>query len=299
MKKENVEFLKELQRKLNTQDPCGQASPIFWVIRQKERVWEKDLEDDYDTVAYYHDGDICEIKEMQDILNLEEDMSNSLEGISGSDAWRKEEILSNFKTLKEELERTDIFTDIDPDILKDIFSNMYYADTKGEDWNEDNILYGHYEHVIAPNTMFLTLEAAQQHCRNNSYHYLDGRPYSMTAWRSPQVDKLLEILKTEDFDNSKEDEIDPKPIYIDRLGLQHLRSFILLHIIDGALFLKNLEEKGVSVWNDEVTTSMDSLGNESRFIICNSEQMTNEECEKTVRTLNILLDCNWEFKEKI
>lgn len=299
MKKENIEFLKELQKELTTQDTCYQASPRFWVVRTKERVWEKDTEEDYDIIAYYHDGEIYEMTEMQDILDLEESMMYSLENISGSDSWRKEEIISEFKLLKEEFSKTNNFIDIDIDILKNIFSNMYYADNSGNDWSEDNIYYGHYEWKIAPSTMFLTLKDAQEHCDKNYYHYIKGYPYAMTAWRSPKVRKLLEILETENFDDPKENEISIGPTYIGRVGLQNLRNFIALDIVGGDLFLENLEKRGIKVWDNEIVIEMDSLGHENRFKICDSSQMTNEECEKTVKTLSVLLECNWIFKERI
>lgn len=52
----------------------------------------------------------------------------------------------------------------------------------------------------APNTMFLTLRECKEHIQANDYHYRNPHPYAMTAWRSPQVEKLIEILQTADWD---------------------------------------------------------------------------------------------------
>lgn len=198
MKKENIEFLKELQKELTTQDPCGQASPIFWVVRTKEMVWEKDAEHDWEVIGYTGDDGIYELRSMQDILNLEEDIENEL--VEGNYQHpRVSEIRNNIKLLENSITEKENTLILDDEILEEIFSDMYYL-TENSDWDEDSIYYGHYEWEIAPNTMFLTLKDAQEHCKNNYYHYIDGYPYAMTAWRSPQVSRLLEILETEDFD---------------------------------------------------------------------------------------------------
>lgn len=202
MKKENIEFLKELQKELTTQDTVGQASPRFWVVRTKELIWEQETEYDWEVIGFYGDDGIYEIRRKQDILNLEEDIENDLiEG--GFQHPRVSEIRNNIKLLKNSMIEKDDTLIFDDEILKDIFSDMYYL-TENSEW-DDTIYYGHYEWKIAPNTMFLTLKDAQEHCKNNYYHYIDGRPYSMTAWRSPKVEKLLEILETEDFEILEED----------------------------------------------------------------------------------------------
>ena len=58
----------------------------------------------------------------------------------------------------------------------------------------------HKVNRIARNTMFLTLRECQEHIDRNAYHYQNPRPYAMTAWRSPQVENLVKILQTADWD---------------------------------------------------------------------------------------------------
>lgn len=56
--------------------------------------------------------------------------------------------------------------------------------------------------MVYPNTMFLTEKAAATHLRQNDYHYdATAHTYAMTAWRSPEVEKLIKILQTVDFSN--------------------------------------------------------------------------------------------------
>ena len=55
------------------------------------------------------------------------------------------------------------------------------------------------EYQIVENTFFLTLKECKEHIEANHYHYNKPRPYAMTAWRSPQVEKLYEILAETDW----------------------------------------------------------------------------------------------------
>ena len=36
---DEIRFLKELQKEMNTQDSCGQADPRYWVIRDFDKVY--------------------------------------------------------------------------------------------------------------------------------------------------------------------------------------------------------------------------------------------------------------------
>ena len=41
---DDIKFLKELQKELNTEDNVGTANPRYWVIRQPERIYHLDGE---------------------------------------------------------------------------------------------------------------------------------------------------------------------------------------------------------------------------------------------------------------
>ena len=50
------------------------------------------------------------------------------------------------------------------------------------------------------NTFFMTLRECREHIAANDYHYHgDAHPFAMTAWRSPQVEKLWKILQEVDW----------------------------------------------------------------------------------------------------
>ncbi|NFH00733.1 hypothetical protein FC831_10480 [Clostridium botulinum] len=59
------------------------------------------------------------------------------------------------------------------------------------------------EETIVQDTMFLTLRECQERIKRNSYHY--NHPYAMTAFRSPQVEKLYKILQETNWNELKED----------------------------------------------------------------------------------------------
>lgn len=74
------------------------------------------------------------------------------------------------------------------------------------EWLEDKG-YDEYEAIpykivpkIYENTMFITQKDAEEHLRKNDYHYSDdAHTYAMTAWRTPEIEKLWKILRTVDF----------------------------------------------------------------------------------------------------
>ena len=64
-----------------------------------------------------------------------------------------------------------------------------------------NTLIDREESFIVPNTMFLTKAECKKHIEKNAYHYTSkAHSYAMTAWRSPKVDRLLNILSTMHWD---------------------------------------------------------------------------------------------------
>ena len=67
---DDIKFLKELQKELNTEDNVGTANPRYWVIRQPERIYHLDE----DAADYYVFIDECDKYE----LTLE-DLKDKLE----------------------------------------------------------------------------------------------------------------------------------------------------------------------------------------------------------------------------
>ena len=61
------------------------------------------------------------------------------------------------------------------------------------------------EHIIIQNTMFFTKRECQEHIKSNYYHYNKSvHTYAMTAWRSPQVERVMKFLTSYSVKRSDE-----------------------------------------------------------------------------------------------
>lgn len=165
MNKEDIDFLKQLQKEMLTQDNYGEAPPRFWAVITTKRVyWVHDI---------VHGHEI--------ILNDEESIGENVE-----DA---------ISYMKENFEEADL----NIEKWKKCDTVFDFADTlEKEGWNIYAVPYRDID-VVAENTLFLTLKECEKHIEHNSYHYKNPHPYCMTAWRSPQVERLFSILEHTDW----------------------------------------------------------------------------------------------------
>lgn len=184
MKQEDKEFLKQLQHEMLTQDHVCQANPRFWVVMQTVRdYW---VDDDYNGICIYDTYDSERI--------FEGDLDDP-ELIS----WLKEEF-----DVIEKIECYNGWIDI---ICKDekgyYISDIHNIENFFEEYDavRYNVCYYRDREEIVPNTMFLTLRECKEHIERNHYHYNKPHSYAMTAWRSPQVSRLYEILENTNWDN--------------------------------------------------------------------------------------------------
>jgi len=181
MKKQDIDFLKDLQHEMLTQDTVCQANPRFWVVRHKKRRYG--IEDGFE------DG-----KEV---------------------IWDTEKVAKNLKELyeclKEYVEDLDIdycegHVIINADESKHFYNIEDLVDYMKEEFSYDGLDIANYieEYVIVPNTMFLTKRECEEHIKKNHYHYNEPHSYAMTAWRSPQVEKLFDVITNTDWNLSKD-----------------------------------------------------------------------------------------------
>jgi hypothetical protein len=182
MKKEDREFLKELQHEMLTQDTVGQANPRFWVVmEEKKECWVD--EDDSDGIFVYSndDGETC----FEGGLDKLVDWVQEFEGI---ESCKYDVCFVEFNYEDEE------YAIGNADDLQNFL----------DEYNEGTYTVGYYRNreEIAQDTMFLTLRECKEHIKSNRHHYKkNAHPYAMTAWRSPQVVRLYEILEKTDWDN--------------------------------------------------------------------------------------------------
>lgn len=65
---------------------------------------------------------------------------------------------------------------------------------------DDSIDFLVRRRFISSNSLFLTLREATEHLKANWYHYdKAAHPYCSCAFRSPQFERLIKVLRTADF----------------------------------------------------------------------------------------------------
>jgi len=162
---QDIKFLKELQHEMLTQDTVCQANPRFWVVQGTVR--------EYGCESGYSDGMV----------------------VNGVDDEEYEDVEEFIKVL------------IDNGFLSNgdiVEGEKYDFEEIIEKLDDDDFRICCYKNVDKnyPDTMFLTNRECKEHIRANHYHYpKDAHSYAMTAWRSPQVEKLYKILENTDWDS--------------------------------------------------------------------------------------------------
>ena len=194
MNKEDVKFLNDLKNEMITQDTCCQANSKFWVIGQKERIYWCDNRVsngffifDNDKSEMIFEGDIKDIPKY--IISLVNELYEN-----GDIDYNLEDVnVYSFGGIEIDFKfNGNCYTICDEIDLKYFLRRCLSMDVD----------LGYYKdnHVMQENTFFMTLREAKEHLEKNKYHYNNtAKPYGMTAWRSPQVERLYEIIKNTDW----------------------------------------------------------------------------------------------------
>lgn len=191
---DDIKFLKELQKEINTEYTGGTANPRYWVIRQPERIYHVD-EDDADCFEYIDERDRHELtlEDLKDKLEfLCDDNLKSVEIKDGVltfeyfEAWLED--IEEYKVDYDNFNRDG--RDKILELLEFDVSVVYYKEVD----------------VTVDNCMFLTQIDAENHLRANDYHYHEeARTYCMHGWRNPRFERLIKILSKTDFESMLED----------------------------------------------------------------------------------------------
>ena len=173
--KEDIEFLKGLQKEMLIQDHDCQAEPRYWTVSQTER--ECGVANGYQDGSVIYDSHCCE------------EFGSTIEAAKQY-LKDNEEYVDEMDEIDELDEMVDFLNQHDPD-----------SDSRYELLNFKNV-----ENVVQPNTFFLTKKACKQHIQANKHHYNGSvHSYAMTALRSPQVERLFEVLENVNFNSLTDD----------------------------------------------------------------------------------------------
>lgn len=177
MKKEDKNFLVELQNELKTQTTDGNSQPTFWGIIEEHMQL---VPDGYgDTQMIIEDSERYTIS---DFIEVIEDYINSLDDDAKKEALKK----------WGEIDRTDPY-----DIV--YFNN----DVLGG--SADVFEFTKEDRLSTYTGAFLTKRACQKYIDNYGYNHSKPRTFAMTAIRNYELERLLNILTNMNIDDIKED----------------------------------------------------------------------------------------------
>lgn len=182
---EDIDFLSQLQETMNTQDTVCQADPRFWVIREER--YEQAAPDDGIYFVYFHGSSFIGRVDIEDAID------GAVKAFEPSDEC---------ETVDEYLERFDLYLSGKKTLVS--FGQSYndsikalimdYASTFG-----CTVSFFTRKVAICPNTLFLTKASCENHIMCYGYNYNNPHSYAMTAYRSPEVEQLYDILHNVDF----------------------------------------------------------------------------------------------------
>jgi len=172
MKKEDIEFLKDLQHELNTQTNDGNASPVYWGVLETKTVGVPEGCGDDEMVVCDDRTYTCD----EFVEHVDEYVDGQEEGIAWCD-----------------VDKSDIESVID-----------FYNDMCGVD--EARLISTRQEDFISMNTgAFLTKRACKEYIERFGYNHSNPRTYAMTAYRNFELERLLHIISELDFSKITED----------------------------------------------------------------------------------------------
>lgn len=171
LSEEDYEFLKELQKELNTQPNDGNAEPLYWGVIETKEVGVP--EGCGEPKIYFGDGDYGDTKEacrlIEDYFQYHDD--------SIKDDWA-------------EIDKEDMTELVN-------FAQEHYH------WDDWRIVYLDEKQSLAEDTgAFLTKKACKEYIGRFGYNYSKPRTYAMTAYRNNEYGTLLRILKSLIFTES-------------------------------------------------------------------------------------------------
>lgn len=177
---EDIMFLAELQKELNTQPNMGNADPLYWGIAQtKETPTSEDYSDS--AVITDTDGDIVarSLKELAGYLDSTEVM-----GVS------KCPYFNGSCTVH-----------FDGGDTEGCYSMSDVIEALKDRGIEDlEIKYIRQETEVVRDEIFLTHKDCEEHLEKYGYNYRpEAHAFAMTAVRSPRYEKLLKLIRTVDW----------------------------------------------------------------------------------------------------
>lgn len=194
--RDDIEFLKALQKERNTQDHCGTADVRTWIIKdRKDYLSTFDWGYDYTTLFESENVCDCTVDDIYEYFtNIDDYVTRdkyfpdikTLEYIKGK--YIKVSIEENIYIAKTDKNDLGILID---DELVDFLREYVCESIELLYWKEG----WKHEHC------FLTQKAAENYLRKYGYnHSEDAHTYCICTYRDPEIARLMEIIETVDWE---------------------------------------------------------------------------------------------------
>ena len=169
---EDLDFLKNLQCELNKQQSDGNANPVFWGI-------EETVEEFRGTDGEYGGDPYIRFDDHQ--LPLEEAIKEVNESLDEYD--------DNIKKEWEEVDKDYPYVVLE-----------FMQERLGWDNCYDVIYIEKVRRLTDYTGAFITKKACQNYINKYGYNHVEPHTYAMTAFRNPEYERLINILKTLKFE---------------------------------------------------------------------------------------------------
>lgn len=197
--KDDIDFLKALQKERNTQDNCETADVRTWVIKDRDDTVTEEGHEDY---YLLYDSENCNNLDLRDIY----DILKALE--FETDYYTGELVIENLNFENDVITFT--YFGRKSSISKDN-NNKDSIAIKGVCVGELISFFNEnfYEIVIVNMRVgwkhefcFLTQKAAENYLKRKGYnHSKDAHTYCICTYEDPEIAKLMDIIESTDWDS--------------------------------------------------------------------------------------------------
>lgn len=204
LSEKDIEFLTNLKNEMISQEgTTGNAEPVYFSLIETEGIpTDEDFSDELciyekNTGETITTGMESAVNDVLSYLGESGDIEN-LEKEGWKITAKNNQITACFNDKKKNITITqynDSLYDI-LDVINEIWEKAGIAITVSMD-----IMPIYNVHKIVENTLFITKKAADKYLERFRYNHKKGtHSYAMTAIRSPEIEKLWEIIKTTDWE---------------------------------------------------------------------------------------------------
>ena len=204
LSEKDIEFLTNLKNEMISQEgTTGNAEPVYFSLIETEGIpTDEDFSDELciyekNTGETITTGMESAVNDVLSYLSESGDIEN-LEKEGWKITAKNNQITACFNDKKKNItitQRNDSLYDI-LDVINEIWEKAGIAITVSMD-----IMPIYNVHKIVENTLFITKKAADKYLERFGYNHKKGtHSYAMTAIRSPEIEKLWEIIKTNDWE---------------------------------------------------------------------------------------------------